>query len=82
MFIDECNPSKILIFKMASNSVEVTDVPFKFATPTTVAIGDTLCSDRAILVQGPVFKGKIEQHLELTTREMLLLTSHRAYRNL
>ena len=26
VFVDECNPSKI--FKMASNSFEVTDVPF------------------------------------------------------
>ena len=47
VFIYGGNPSTI--FKMAT-SFEVTDVPFVFATPSTVAIGDTLCSDGAILV--------------------------------
>ena len=42
VFIDEYNPSKI--FKMGSNSFEVTDVPFEFATPSTVAKENTLCS--------------------------------------
>ena len=40
--------SAIKIFKMVANSFEVTDVPFTdvpFATPSTVAIGGTLCSD-------------------------------------
>ena len=43
VFIDEYNPSKI--FKIASNSFDVRDVPFLFVTLLTVAKGDTLCSD-------------------------------------